>query len=229
MKPMRGLVGLAVSALVALVAAPAAAVMPQAASNESYRIEGLMADGSWWYDGEPAAGQLMAVGVFGADGVETVRVTRGRPEQVPMASGVAFAMMRQDADTGMLYPVEVWGIPTEVDFEMAGDLSAATLVFQVEAEVFAIDPDTGEETPTGETLALSVQASWVGDGPVTTVKSHGKYIDETAFTIDNARMTSRAAQAHLTLIGPDGPIFDEMLSSGSLMDVRAATITHYWP
>ena len=89
------------------------------------------------------------------------------------------------------------------------------------------DPETGMEEPTGMTIPLAVSAQWTAIGPQSTSKSHSKYTQEGMFSIDRAFMTSRGAQVEITISGPDWTF--EVVGDGQIMDLRAGTITHFWP
>jgi hypothetical protein len=223
----KGVVGLAAVALLAAVAVPAAGVPTAGVSHESFRIEGVLADGSWFSEAEVPVGEPQVVGVFGADAMETMRVKGSKPMAQPMASGAAFATMLLDPDTGEPFLAEVWALAESSDFSVADDLSEATLEFAADAEVFRIDPETGMEEPTGMTIPLAVSAQWTAIGPQSTSKSHSKYTQEGMFGIDRAFMTSRGAQVAITISGPDWTF--EVVGEGQIMDLRAGTITHFWP
>lgn len=227
MKVLRSVLAIATAALVAAIAAPVGA-MPSGASVESYKIDGVIAMGSWGSPEEPAVGTPRVIYVQGADAMETSRVSGSKPVRQEQPSVVAFGTTLVD-DNGEPYPAEVWGLAEDAAFTITSDLTEASLAFDCEALILVWDPVLEEEVVSDETMPLSVSAHWTGDGNLTSIKNHSRYTEEGLFTIDRARGTTRPATVELTLTGPNGVLFDGVMEYGEMSDVRGASMVHFLP
>lgn len=87
-------------------------------------------------------------------------------------------------------------------FTIDSALTSAALRYSCEAVVV-----TGDDEPTGETLPLTVAATWTGFGSLMQQKAVTKGSDETGWWLDRTRSTVRQAVADVTITGPDGVLF----------------------
>lgn len=220
-KAMLRAIGCAV--LLGLLGSPAAAVSaaPAKATHESYSFSGAMADAKWSSDEEPAPGTPRVLALMGADATAIHRVPGAKPVREAQPAVLAWADSAADGT-----PREVWCVSDAFTFEVAGDLSVASLRMDCLAEVYVYDPATGEEVPTGDTFPLSVRGDWNAIGALESQKSHTRYSVGGAWTMDVSRTSMRPALADITVIGPDGVIFDSTALEASLQIVKATTLTH---
>jgi hypothetical protein len=214
--------GLGVAVAIGVVTSLAAPAGAARVSQESYKFDGVMAEAFWTADEEPALGTPHVVAIMGADAMTVHKVPGAKPDRTRQPAVLAMGVMTANG------PQEWWCI-SEADayaFVVADDLSAATLGMDCLAEIYAVDPTTGEEVPTGAQLPLSAWAEWTAVGPLESQRTHSRTDVGGSWTLDIGRRSARPAVAHLTVAGPDGIVFDAQLAEASLESGRGFTLTH---
>lgn len=192
-----------VLALFAMATVPAGAAPP--AARDSVTFRGTSARAVWMSEEEVPVGVPRIVYVAGFTDATVVRMRSAgsKPQRVGQESVVAMAMMLPATEPGGdLVPAEIWCLAPPATFTIDRALTRAALRYSCEALVV-----TGEDEPTGETLPLSVAATWTGVGSLMQQKSVTKGSDETGWWLDRTRSTVRRAVADVTITGPDGVLF----------------------
>ena len=220
---MRRVVGAAAAAaLVAALAIPAAA-SPPSSYHEQYSFTGTIAQADWFSEEEPDVGEIGAVFVMGADATQVIRVAGSKPVRSPQPSVVALSMRVSDEEPGY---AELWCLSEDADFVISDDLTEATLALECTGEFVVYNPDTGEEIPTGETLDLTVSASWTGVGELFRQKSHSRESFDGQWSMYRSRATVRDATAEVTITSPDATLFDGTMMWAQMLHVRDAGLFH---
>lgn len=223
----RGAVALAAAALFAAIAAPAYATTG-GVTTQSYRITGQFAEGSWSAGEEdPGVGLPRNLAVIGAHATESIHENGTKPVAQPMVTLVAYSTTLVNKDTGEPYPAEVWAMGSASDVTIAPDLSSAVMAFSTDASVVVWDPVTEQEVVVGS-IPLTVSVRWTGVGPLTTLRRHERYTEDSLFRITNGTETVRDSMVDVTLIWGDGSRVD-LTAKGMLHDVRAGDMVHVWP
>ena len=228
---MRKHLALAVAAVAALsgagLGAVATAEAAGAPAHTSYAMRGTVAEAYWFTEEEPPAGSPWAIAVIGADAM-TRQHTRGtRPARAVEPALVAMAISQPGAEPGEdPVPLELWGTASDATFTAGRRLGSASVRFDTTAQYFSIDPETGEEVPTGETVPLSVHATWTATGPAFHDSMHSRYGTGQFWTIDRGASTSRPATAEVTITGPDGVWFDGPMVDAQIYRARFSSMTH---
>ncbi len=220
MRSLRNLGMLAVAGVLAVMAAvPAVATTTY---HESYSFTGVMAQADWFSEQEVPLGTPQAVAVMGADAQSMLRVAGQKPVRMAQPAVVAMGMMTTEG------PQELWCISqTDYTFTYTSALDAATLDMQCTAEVYVVDPETGEEVSTGETIPLTATATWTGDGPLAYSKYHARDAGTGVWRMERTRSQVRPAVAYLTVTGPTGAIlFDGQMGYGEIANVTGGTLYH---
>ncbi|KAB7741950.1 hypothetical protein GA707_17300 [Nostocoides sp. F2B08] len=222
----------AVAGLMAILTVPVGATGAPAPTHESYTFSGMMADATWFDEDfdelNPEVGVPRVLAVMGADATAVYRVQGVKPERMPQPAFVAMALMMPGVEPGdEPYQAELWCVSEEFSFTIARDLSTAALEIPTcEAMVVVYDEETGEEMPNGVTVTLSATATWTATGPLENVKSHSRYTYGDSWTMDRTKASMRPAEAHITVTGLPGGLFDETAQEGAIQDVRSASLLH---
>lgn len=201
--------------------ATANAARPQV---ESYSLSGVLAEASYKAEGEPQLNELFALTVVGADATLRSHLRGVKPVSEPQVSLVAAVLVRPGAEPGdEPVPVELWGVSENPTFVYDRVLSQATLQFDCVGEF--LDP-TNDDTPTGETLDLSVAVTWTGVGPLQREQQRSRTTDLGSWTLERSNARYRLADAHITVTSPDGTLFDGPAQAARISEVRAGTLIH---
>jgi hypothetical protein len=216
----------------AVLTVPVGATGAPAPTHESYTFSGLMADATWFAEDfdeqDPAVGVPRVLAVMGADATAVYRVPGAKPERMPQPAFVAMGLMMPGVEPGdEPYPAELWCESDDFSFTVASDLSSAALeIPPCEAMVVVYDEETGEEAPNGVTVTVSATATWTATGPLESVKSHSRYTYGDSWTMDRTKASMRPAEAHITVTGLPGGLFDETAFEAAIQDVKSASLMH---
>lgn len=222
MRPLRVIGAAAAAVLVAAVAIPATA-SPPSTYHEHFSFSGTIAQADWFSEDEPEVGEIGSVFVMGADATQVVRVARSKPVRSAQPSIVAMSMRVSEEESGW---AELWCVSEDADFVIADDLTEATLALECTGQFVVYDPETGEEIPTGETLDLTVSASWAGIGELFRQKSHSRDSFDGDWSMYRSRATVRDATAEVTITSPEETLFEGAMMWAQMLDVRDAGLFH---
>lgn len=227
---MNKLVHLAAVAGAALSAA--ALTLPTAtgapAQHTSYTMRGTVAEAYWFTEEEPPLGSPGSVAVIGADATTREQVAGERATRGETPSVVAMGIMRPGPEPGDEPQfVELWGISYDAAFSTNRTLATATLSFDTVAEYYAVDPETGEEVPTGEQVPLTVEATWTATGPAIKDSVNSRYVvGPHQWTRERVRATFRPASAEVEITSPDGILFSGPMLDSQIYRSSFATMVH---
>jgi hypothetical protein len=205
MRRWGGLATVLLAAVATVLAVPAGA-SPRDNYHESGMFQGVGAEVQWrspgWPEVKPPVGEPAVVYLAGyrSPGVLQRQARTGsKPEVFHMPAVLAMGM----SVPGEEVPAEVWCVPTksETRFSIDHALTRAELQATCQAEVFIGEGDE----PTGQTMSLSLTASWTGAGPEVSQKSVTKSIEPGWWAMDRVRSTVRPASARLRIVRTDGP------------------------
>ncbi|EWS99741.1 hypothetical protein N865_21020 [Intrasporangium oryzae NRRL B-24470] len=197
-------------------------------THESFTLSGLMADASWKAEEgtEPEVGAPGILYVQGAHATSTNRVPGAKPVRGPMPALLAMGLMMPGVAPGdEPYPAELWCATGDFSFTVADDLSSAALdVPTCDAQVFAVDPNTGEETPNGVTVTVAITTDWTATGPLEQQRSHSRYSVGGLWSMEMARTAMRPASADITVTGLPGGTFSGTTNEAAIQDVKVGTL-----
>lgn len=219
----------AVAAVLAVLAMPGSAMGAGQPTQESYRMNGVMADAKW-PAGEPVeapVGTPRVLYVMGAKATSTHRAPGEKPQRMAQPPLVAMALTMPGVGGAEPYEAELWCVPVHYTFTVAKDLSSAALAIpSCVADVVTYDPETGEESPTGVTVTIGATARWTATGPLERQHMHSKYTVGTTWTIDMAVTSMRPARADITVTGLPGGPFAGTTAEAMIQRVKAGTLLH---
>lgn len=219
----------AVAGLVAVLTMPITATAAGQATQESYRLSGVMADAKWSVaEGqEPAVGTPRILSVMGANATTVYRAPGQKPQRMAQPPVLAMALMMPGVGGADPYQAELWCVPVDYTFTVATDLSSAALdIPTCEADVTTFDPKTGEDTPTGLTVTLSATAQWTATGPLESQRTHSRYTVGDQWTMDMAATSLRPATADITVTGLPGGPFAGTADEATIQDVKVGSLLH---
>lgn len=216
MRRPRLITALVVCGVSAALAVPAAAAAPRA-THDMTTLRGTMAQAKWFSEEEVPVGSPRVVAVVGSNARLVTHVNGSAPTREAQPTLVAMALLLPGEKPGDdPVPGEVWGVAEDDSFVVTRDLSSASVSFECLAEVFTIDPVTGEEVPTGRTIPLSVTATWTAVGPAVRTLLNNRETDDYGWFMEKARVLLRPATATATITGPDGVIFEGTMPEGDI-------------
>lgn len=229
MNRLRAALALVASLALALATLPAAAAAPGGPDRGSVSFRGTTATASWFIEGEPGVGEPGAVfAMVAQDAVQIMRGLGGRPLVEAQPSFVAMSMLFPGENPGDdPYWAEVWATPETPMGEVADDLTSASMEFECMAVIVGWDPVTEEEVVIGE-MPVSVSAYWASTSDVMRNRYHSNYRDDSSWGVDFGRSTYRLADAELTIVGPDGVLFDGPLAEGEITKTTGTSVFHSW-
>jgi hypothetical protein len=224
MRARRAFVVLLAATATAVGAAAMTPTLATAASSgyhQSFSLHGVLADAGWSGRDTAQPGDIAAVAVFGADAATSTRIQGTRATRAPQASGLAFAIVPEEGAE----PTEFWCVdqPGTV-FTYAKDLSSARLRVDCDAVGYTYDPETGQEVPTGQTIAVEADVTWTATGPLMSTSHHIRDVGDGVWTMEVARETYRDASAHLVVSAEGLPAIDVMADRGRVADVKVGTL-----
>lgn len=230
MRHVRIVRALGVAVAVGLMTALTLPASAARVTHESHTLTGVMADAKWFSaEGqEPAVGAPRVLSVMGADATAVHRVPGAKPEIMPQPAVLAIGLTMPGVAPGEdPYPAELWCATEDFSFTVAGDLSDAALhIPTCTAEVYTVDPNTGEETPNGVTVTLAASVHWTATGALESQKSHSRYTFGDSWTMDTSRTSLRPAMASITITGLPGGTFDDTTEEATVQTVKVASLLH---
>lgn len=207
---MRSLKYLASAAAVMLLAIPSAPVRADpAATRESMTFKGTSAMAVWASETEVPIGTPRIVYVAGVSegSILRHRVAGTKPVKEARVSLVAMALMLPGPDPGSeAVPAELWCLAPAQTFSIDRTLTRAELDYSCDAILTGADDE-----PTGQTVPLTVHATWTGTGTLNSTHSISSGSDELGWWLDREHSTTRMASSEIVITGPDGVLFGESI------------------